>query len=82
MPNDPALFPDREFTRPGAVVTEESTEENMINKIVDARHRGHSKQYLVRWVGYDWDHDEWLLGKMLEDTEALDIWEAEKGIDV
>ena len=49
---------------------------------MDARHRGHSKQYLVRWVGYDWDHNEWLLGKMLEDTEALDIWEAENGIDV
>jgi hypothetical protein len=40
------------------------------------------KQYLVRWVGYDRDHDEWLSGKLLEDTEALDVWEAENGIDV
>ncbi|KAF8802108.1 hypothetical protein BYT27DRAFT_7065863, partial [Phlegmacium glaucopus] len=35
VPNDPSLFPDREFTRPGAVVTEDGTEENMIDKIVD-----------------------------------------------
>ena len=82
IPNDPTLFPDREFTRPGAVVTEDGTEENMIDKIVDARRRGRGKQYLVRWVGYDRDHDEWLSGKMLEDTEALDIWEAENGTDV
>jgi hypothetical protein len=82
VPNDPALFPDREFTRPGAVVTEDGTEENMIDKIVDARRRGRGKQYLVRWVGYDRDHDEWLSGKMLEDTEALDVWEAENGTDV
>jgi hypothetical protein len=80
--NDPTLFPDREFTRPGAVVTEDGTEENMIDKIVDARRRGRGKQYLVRWVGYDRDHDEWLSGKMLDDTEALDIWEAENGTDV
>jgi Chromo (CHRromatin Organisation MOdifier) domain len=54
----------------------------MIDKIVDARCRGRGKQYLVRWVGYDRDHDEWLSGKMLEDTEALDIWEADNGTDV
>jgi hypothetical protein len=82
VPNDPTLFPDREFTRPGAVVTEDGTEENMIDKIVDARRRGRGKQYLVRWVGYDRDHDEWLSGRMLEDTEALDVWEAENGTEV
>ena len=82
VPNDPTLFPNRKFTRPGAVVTEDGTEENMIDKIVDARHRGRGMQYLVRWVGYDRDHDEWLSGKMLEDTEALDIWEAENGTEV
>ena len=45
------MFPDQEFTWPDAVVTEDGTEENMIDKIVDARRRGHGKQYLVRWVG-------------------------------
>jgi hypothetical protein len=33
-------------------------------------------------VGYDRDHDEWLSGKMLEETKALDIWEAENGMEV
>jgi hypothetical protein len=40
VPNDPQMFPDREFTRPGAIVTEDGTEENMIDKIVDPRRRG------------------------------------------
>ena len=30
----------------------------MIDKIVDARRHGRGKQYLVRWVGYDQDHDK------------------------
>lgn len=46
------------------MVTEDGTEENMIDKIVDARRRGRGKQYLVRWVGYDRDHDEWLSGRI------------------
>ena len=82
IPNDPTLFPDQEFTWPGAVVTEDGTEENMIDKIVDAHRHGRGKQYLVRWVGYDQDHDKWLSGKLLEDTEALDIWEAEDGTEM
>ena len=82
IPNNPTLFPDQEFTRPGTVVTEDGTEENMIDKIVDVHRRGRGKQYLVQWVGYDWDHDEWLSGKLLDDTEALDIWETENGTGV
>ena len=82
VPNNPTMFPDRKFTRLGAVVTEDGTEENMINKIVDAQRRGRGKQYLVRWVGYDHDHDEWLSRKLLEDTKALDVLEAENGTDV
>ena len=54
----------------------------MIDKIVDTCHCGQGTQYLVRWVGYDRNHNEWLSGKMLEDTEALDIWEAENGTEV
>jgi hypothetical protein len=82
IPNDPALFPDREFTRPGPIITADSAEENMIDKIVDARRHGRGKQYKVRWIGYPKDHDEWLSGKEVEDTEALDIWEAKNGVDV
>jgi hypothetical protein len=33
-------------------------------------------------VGFGKDHDEWLPCKALEDTEALDVWENENGIDI
>ena len=51
-------------------------------RCINTHRRGQGTQYLVRWVRYDHDHDEWLSGKMLEDTEALDIWEVENGTEV
>jgi hypothetical protein len=33
-------------------------------------------------VGYGKDHDEWLPRRALDDTEALDTWEKENGMDV
>ena len=80
IPNDPDLFPDREFKWPGAIVTEDGMEENYIDKIVDERMRGRGKQYLVRWVGFGKDHDEWLSRKMLQDNEALDVWERDNPV--
>ena len=80
IPNDPQLFPDRELVRPPTVITEDGTEEAVVEKIVDARRRGRGMQYLVRWVGYGKDHDEWIPGRMLQDNEALDIWEAKEGV--
>jgi hypothetical protein len=82
IPNDPTLFPDREFSRPPAILTPDGKEEHLIDKIIDARRMGRGKQYLVRWVGFPEDHNEWLPGRELEDTEALDIWEAENGTEV
>lgn len=79
-PNDPSLFPDRELVRPPTVITEDGTEETLVDKIVDARRRGRGMQYLVRWVGYGKEHDEWLPGRMLEDNAALDVWEEEEGV--
>jgi hypothetical protein len=38
--NNPSLFPNREQTRPGAVVTAEGTIECFVEKIVDERCRG------------------------------------------
>ena len=77
VPNDPDYFPDRELPKPGIVVTEDGTEETLIDKIVDEKRWGRGKRYLVRWVGYGKEHDEWLLKMALEDTEALDVWERE-----
>jgi hypothetical protein len=59
---------------PGPVVTLDGIEEHTIEKIVDERKRGHGTQYLVRWVGYPPDHDQWMPRRELEDCEALDNW--------
>lgn len=77
--NDCEQFPGREFTMPGPILTEDGKEENLIDKIVDKRRRGRGVQYLVRWVGYGKDHDEWLPGRQLKDCEALDVWEKANG---
>jgi hypothetical protein len=74
-PNNDAEYPDRALPRPGIVITEDGTEEVLVDKIVDERNRGRGKQYLVRWVGYGKEHDEWISGKDLENNEALDVWE-------
>ena len=75
-PNDAALFPSREQPRPGPVVTEDGQLENFIDRIIDERRVGRGKKYLVRWVGYGEEDDEWLSRRELEDCEALDVWES------
>lgn len=76
--NDALLFPSREFPRPGPVVTEDGQLETFIERIIDEKKVGRGKRYLVRWVGFGADEDEWLPRRDLEDCEALDIWEKEK----
>jgi hypothetical protein len=73
--NDATLFPSREHPRPGPVVTEDGQLENFIDRIIDERRVGRGKKYLVRWVGYGEEDDEWLSRRDLEDCEALDVWE-------
>ncbi|KNZ75239.1 hypothetical protein J132_03894 [Termitomyces sp. J132] len=83
IPNNPALFSNREYAQPGPVVTEDGAKDQyLIKKIINAQQHGRGKQYLVRWVGYGPDHDEWLPGVELEDCEALDAWEAKNGVEV
>jgi len=74
--NDATLFPSREQPRPGPVVTEDGQLENFIDRIIDERRVGRGKKYLVRWVGYGEEDDEWLSRRELEDCEALDVWES------
>jgi hypothetical protein len=78
--NDPSLFPNREQTRPGAIVTAEGSVECFIDKIVDERRRGRGTQYLVRWQGEGPEADEWLPRREMEETEALDIWLGEREV--
>ena len=73
-PNDPQLFPDRELPKPGPVLTPDGMHEHEIECILDAQPRGCGHQYLVRWVGYGPEDNEWLPGRMLQDCEALDRW--------
>lgn len=76
--NDAELFPSRENPRPGPVVTEDGQVETFIEKIVDEKKIGRGKRYLVRWLGFGADEDEWLPRRDLEDCEALDAWEQQK----
>ena len=73
--NDQELFPSQELPRPGLVVTPDGQLENFIEHIIDEKKIGRSKKYLVRWLGYGPEDDEWLSKKELEDCEALDNWE-------
>lgn len=46
-PNDDAEYPDCTLLRPGIVITEDSTEEVLVDKIINECNRGCGKQYLV-----------------------------------
>jgi hypothetical protein len=76
--NDTALFPSRDLPRPGPVVTEDRQLKTFIERIIDEKKVGRGKWYLVRWVGFGADEDEWLPRRDLEDCEALDVWEQGK----
>jgi hypothetical protein len=73
--NDPALFPSRNLPCPGPVVTADGQMETVIEKIIDKKKVGRGKRYLVRWLGFSADEDEWLPRRDLDDCEALDAWE-------
>ena len=64
---------------PTGPLTETGLSECVIDKIIDRRRRGCGWQYLVRWVGYGPEDDEWLSRRELEECEALDSWLAEHG---
>ena len=71
--NDPTLFPDRKFSRPPGIITDNGSSEYLIRDIIDERRCGNGFRYLVRWTGYRPEEDHWLPGSELKDTEALDI---------
>lgn len=73
--NDAELFPHREMAQPGPVLMEDSgLEEYTVELIIDVRARGRGHQYLVSWVGYGPEHDQWLPRRQLEECEVLDVW--------
>jgi hypothetical protein len=79
LDNDTSLFPAREPTRPGPIVSADGLEEYLIDKIVDSRKRGCGTQYLVHWQGYSRDADTWLPARELEECKALECWLSDNG---
>jgi hypothetical protein len=76
--NDPSLFPSHEFSKPPPVIDEDGKEEFLVRDIIDERRSGHGFKYLVCWIRYGEEENQWLPRKLLEDTEALDAWLAQK----
>ena len=79
--NDSSLFPSREFSKPLPVIDKTGACEYFVRDIIDEKRSGRGFKYLVRWVGYGEEENRWLARKELEDTEALDIWLAQKVLD-
>lgn len=92
LPNSPNIFPTfhasqlhpyyandpaREHPCPEPLVTENGQLDNFIEHIIDERKVGRGRQFLVRWVGFGEEDDEWLPRSKLEDCESLDTWERE-----
>jgi hypothetical protein len=59
--NNPDLFPSRKHPHPGPIIMEDGQLENLIEGIVDERKVERGKRYLVHWVGFSEEEDEWLL---------------------
>ena len=77
--NDKAIFPNQGHPRPGPVLTSNGLEEHQIKSILDSRCQGHRWQFLVWWVSFGPEDNEWLGLLMLEDCKALDQWYEQDG---
>jgi hypothetical protein len=76
--NDPSLFPSRQSSHPGLVISELGEEEWKIEEIIDKCRHGQGLQYLVKWSGYGDEENLWLPRRKFENCEALDRWEKAK----
>ncbi|KAF7311150.1 Chromo domain-containing protein [Mycena chlorophos] len=77
--NDNTLFPGRELTRPGPVVTLDGQEEFYVEEIIDKRERYGNTEYRVRWRGYGRESDDWLDESELVDSAHLEAFQ--NGLD-
>ena len=76
--NDPILFPSQEFAQPTPITDDTGNKEFLVCDIINKQRSGHGFKYLVHWVGYSEEENHWLPQKLLEETEALDTWLAQK----
>lgn len=70
--NDAMLFPSREHSRPGPILTSDGLQEHEIKWILDSWPHGCSFQFLIRWKGYSPEDNKWLAAWLLNDCEVLD----------
>ena len=74
IPNDDEHFPSRKNTDIPEPLLVDSELENYVECILDFKKINRKPSYLVCWVGFGPEHNEWLPATMLEDNEALDCW--------
>ena len=72
--NDIGGVPNCDMQKPGPVLTADGMQEHEIEWIVNTQHCRCGYQYLVRWVRYGPEDNEWVPDKMLKNCEALDQW--------
>ena len=69
IPNNDHLFSSWVHPEPGPILTEDGLEEHQIKSILDSKWQGHGWKYLIRWVGYGVEHDEWISAKYLKEMK-------------
>ena len=69
--------PGEEEAKPGPVIID-GEDEWEVESILTKRGIGRGVRYLVRWRGYPPSEDTWEAHNTVEETEALDIFEAEQ----
>ena len=74
IPNDNTLFQGHKLLQPGPVITSVGQKEWLIHNIIDEWVCGHSMQYLVWWVSWGDEENQWLLGHEVAEMLALNKW--------
>jgi hypothetical protein len=70
--NNDSKWPSCSLEKPGPVMVNDSPE-YLVNKIIDHKKIGKSNyKYLVRWIEYGPEDDQWISGRDLDENEALD----------
>ena len=72
--NDPALFPDREPSRPPPIDVEDN--QYIVEKIKDHRKVGRGMQFLVHWQGYPNSEDSWIARKDINEDLVREYLES------
>lgn len=78
VPNNSALFPNRDRVCPAPTIID-GHEEYDIDRILDSHRRGRGWQFLIRWIGQAPSEDRWLSYSSLKDCACLEDWVRQGG---